>query len=131
MNNGYRRKGFIWRKEIPRSDYQYFFDHCKDTDSVSDIEYLRELQLELASLSMEVHVEVKQLLEQYVHGRYGVPFVNVTDKALAPQSVAAVRKSIRKAVADYQRRIDELALEVIEYSLQVNAKPRTLLDYFN
>jgi len=98
---------------------------------VSDIEHLRELQLELANLSMEVHGKVKQLLEQYVHGRYGVPFVNVTDKALAPQSVAAVRKSIRKAIADYQRRIDELALEVIEYALRVNAKPRTLLDYFN
>ena len=97
--------------------------------SDSDIEYLRGLQLELARLSMELHDKVQELLRKYVHNKYGIPFVNVTDKVLAPQSVAAIRKRIRRDIAEYQRKIDELAIEIINFALQINARAKTLLDY--
>ena len=101
----------------------------KQDISREDVEYLRDLQLQLAKLSMELHDKVQELLEQYVHKRYGIPVINVTDKALAPQSVAAIRKKIRREISGYQERIDELATEVINLALKINAKPRTLLDY--
>jgi len=97
---------------------------------IEDIEYLRDLQLQLAKLSMELHDRVQELLEQYVHKEYSVPFINVTDKALTPQSVATIRKKIRKEISEYQEMIDGLAIEVINLALKINAKPRTLLDYF-
>jgi len=98
-----------------------------------DIKYLKDLQLELAKLSMELHDEVEKLLEQYVYSEYGIPYVNVTDKALAPQSVAAIRKRIRKYMimseSKYQERIDKLTVEIINLALGINMKSKTLLDY--
>jgi len=101
--------------------------------STADIEYLKGLQLELAKLSMELHDKVEKLLEQYVYSKYGIPYVNVTDKALAPQSVAAIRRRIREyiTVSKYQERIDELTIEIINLALRINMKSKTLLDYIN
>jgi len=104
-------------------------DMSKQGISDSDIEYLRDLQLELTRLSMELHDKVQELLKKYVHGKYGIPFVNVTDKVLAPQSVAAIRKKIRSNIAEYQEKIDELAIEIINSAPQINAGAKTLLDY--
>lgn len=98
--------------------------------SDSDIEYLRDLQLKLAYLSMELHNKVQKLLVKYVYEKYDIPFVNITYKVLAPQSVAAIRRRIRYDIAEYQEKIDELATEVINFALQINIKAKTLLDYF-
>lgn len=100
--------------------------------SDGDIEYLKSLQLELANLSMELHRRVQELLDKYIYKneKYGVPFINNTDKILAPQSVATIRGRIRHEISDYQKRIDELSVEVLNLALKINAKPRTLLDYF-
>jgi len=72
---------------------------------------------------------VQKLLEKCVYEKYGIPFVNITDKVLAPQSVAAIRKKIRHDIAEYQKKIDELAIEIINFALQINAKAKTLLEY--
>ena len=104
-------------------------DVRKQGSTESDIEYLRGLQLELARRSMQLHENVEKLLEEYVYNEYNIPFVNTTDKALDPQSVAAVRKRIRHDIAEYQERIDTLASELLSLVLQNKAKARTLLDY--
>ena len=104
-------------------------DMSKQGISDSDIEYLRDLQLKLVRLSVELHDKVQELLKKYVHCKYGIPFVNVTDKVLAPQSVAAIRKKIRSNIAEYQEKIDELAIEIINSAPQINAGVKTLSDF--
>lgn len=94
-----------------------------------DIEELRRCQLELASISKQLHHDVERLLESLVYGKHGVPLVNITDSALTPQSVAAVRRAVRQSIAEQQSRIDELAAKVIDLALRSGSAARTILHY--